>query len=123
VPPWIAYPLIEVGQRLGRWESGATSPTRRSSCAPQASATRRRSDIMGRCGGAVIVTARIPDTWLYRSAPLLTTSCWDEGLSADRSLIDDVERLRDLQNESFRYLAGTCSPTATAGRLARTIRR
>jgi hypothetical protein len=152
VPPWVARPLLEAGRSLGYpgMRRDVSNPARaerlvftrrfRGGSEPGVYAAELADAKVVLCppgfrnvetfrhyealrAGAVIVTEQLPDTVLYRGCPLLTISTWEEGFDVARAVIDDAERLREIQRGSQRHFARVLAPAATAERMVRIIRQ
>lgn len=72
--------------------------------------------------GAVVVSDRLPDTFLYRRSPIQCVKDWDQGLRHVDALLDDPARLQALQEAGLRWYEDMLSPRAAALRMIDTIR-
>lgn len=64
--------------------------------------------------GAVVVSDRLPDTFLYRNSPIICVDEWGDGLHVVDSLLQDPDRLESLQAAGLRWYNEKLSPRATA---------
>lgn len=53
--------------------------------------------------GCVIISNKLPDTYIFRKAPFVKINNWKEGLMKAEKLIMNTERLEDLQRKSILY--------------------
>lgn len=72
--------------------------------------------------GAVVVSERLPDTFLYRDAPIQCINDWHQGLLHVEALLRDPQRLQALQNAGLRWYEEVLSPRAEALRMMDTVR-
>jgi len=73
--------------------------------------------------GAVIVSEHLPNTRLYRGSPILTIKDWRVAIETITNLIQDQDRLAELQLRSLQWWDEVCSPKATARYVADILRR
>jgi hypothetical protein len=64
--------------------------------------------------GAIVASEPLPDTHLYRGAPILRVDDWRTGLTRLRALANDPEALVDLQRQSRAWYDNHLSEAATA---------
>lgn len=64
--------------------------------------------------GAVVVSDRLPDTFLYRNSPIICVDDWSDGLRAVDSLLQDPHRLECLHAAGLQWYDEKLSPRATA---------
>lgn len=72
--------------------------------------------------GAVVISERLPDTFLYRGGPFVCVDNWNEGLRVADELLRDPERLQALQDAGLRWYEDVLSPAATARRIVDQVR-
>jgi hypothetical protein len=71
--------------------------------------------------GAIVVSEPLPQTHLYRDAPVLTVSDWEIGLHAVKELLEDEPALRQVQGDTVRWWKEVFSEGATAKYMHRKI--
>lgn len=64
--------------------------------------------------GAVVVSDRLPDTFLYRNSPIICVDNWSDGLRVVDNLLQDPDRLECLHTAGLRWYDEKLSPHATA---------
>ncbi len=73
--------------------------------------------------GCVIICERLPDNTLYRGAPVLEVDSWREGISLAHDLLQDPDRLNDLQNRTLAWWHAHWSAKAVAQDIAEKLER
>ena len=71
--------------------------------------------------GAVVVSDRLPDTFLYRGSPFQCVDDWEEGMQTVAELLSDPARLQALQEAGLRWYEEVLSPEAEASRIAQVL--
>jgi hypothetical protein len=110
------------GQGLSRADYGAMLADSRIVLAPRgfvSAETFRHLEALR--AGAVVVSDRLPDTFLYRDAPIQCVDDWSEGLRLVNELLGDPARLQLLQDAGLRWYQDVLSPRATALRMIDTV--
>lgn len=72
--------------------------------------------------GSVVVSERLPDTFLYRDSPIQCIDNWAQGLRHIEMLLRDPVRLQALQDQGLRWYEDVLSPRAAALRMIDTVR-
>jgi hypothetical protein len=72
--------------------------------------------------GAVVVSLPMPSTHFYRGAPFVIVDDWRAGIARCRELLEDGERLADLQAATLRWWDEVCCERATARYVAECLR-
>lgn len=64
--------------------------------------------------GCVIVSQPLPDTVLYRDAPIIQSATWAEGLKAAHELLQDEQELAQMQKKTLEWWEAKWSSEAIA---------
>jgi hypothetical protein len=64
--------------------------------------------------GCVIISERLPNTYLYRNSPIIQVDNWQEGLSVVQKLLDDPILLHYHHHQTLKWWKNVCSELSTA---------
>lgn len=68
--------------------------------------------------GCVIISEKLPNTYLYRDSPIIQVDTWKEGLAYAQKLINDPVLLQYHHTETLKWWANVCNEISTARRVA-----
>lgn len=72
--------------------------------------------------GCVIISEKLPNTYLYRDSPIIQTDTWKEGIAYAQKLINDPVLLAHHHTETLKWWATVCNEVSTAQRVADVLR-
>ncbi|MCL2800136.1 MAG: hypothetical protein FWD28_00055 [Treponema sp.] len=64
--------------------------------------------------GCVIISEKLPSTYLYKDSPIIQVSNWKEGIKIARQLINQDNKLEQLSKKTLEWWNDKCSEEATA---------
>lgn len=68
--------------------------------------------------GCVIISERLPDTYLYRNSPIIQVDSWQEGLAVVEKLLNDPGLLSYHYHQTLKWWKNVCSELSTAEHVA-----
>jgi hypothetical protein len=68
--------------------------------------------------GCVIISERLPNTYLYRNSPVIQVDTWKEGIDYARKLINDPTLLNHHHTETLKWWENVCNEISTARHVA-----
>lgn len=71
--------------------------------------------------GCVVIADRLPSTWFYRGAPVITVDTWTALEAIVDDLLNDESKLHELHRASLRFWLERCSGAALARYVIETL--
>lgn len=72
--------------------------------------------------GCVIVSEKLPQTYLYKNSPIIQVSDWKEGLDAIKKLLKDPALLQQYHQKTLQWWETVCNEAATAKRVSELLK-
>jgi hypothetical protein len=68
--------------------------------------------------GCVIISEKLPDTYLYRNSPIIQVDSWQEGVAVVEKLLNDPGLLSYHHQQTLKWWKNVCSELSTAQHVA-----
>ena len=73
--------------------------------------------------GCVIISEKLPNTYLYEQSPIIQVNDWQEGINLARTLLEDPATLQEYHLKTLKWWDEVCSEGATARRVASVLQQ
>lgn len=64
--------------------------------------------------GCVIISEKLPDTYLYKDSPIIQVNSWKEGVEVTKSLLDNPAKLKQHHEAILNWWDTVCNEASTA---------
>lgn len=72
--------------------------------------------------GCVIISEKMPDTYLYKDSPIIQVASWQEGVDMAQTLLDSPEILHQYHLDTLNWWENVCNEISTARRVSEIIK-
>lgn len=73
--------------------------------------------------GCVIISEKMPETYLYKDSPIIQTESWQQGVEMVQTLLDSPKLLKQYHMDTLNWWENVCNEVSTARRVYHILKR